>query len=121
MFKYLLKGKSMCHFLEKKTTNYITLCDVLSYICFGQWSVEDEFHSLGNEAAAQSRGMTADTAVFLATWQQGEQTVAGVGVVFQNPIHLRMHCDFCNNNNNNNDINYYLFILFLFIIHFFIY
>lgn len=52
MFKYLLKGKSMCHFLEKKTTNYITLCDVLSYICFGQWSVEDEFHSLGNEAAA---------------------------------------------------------------------
>lgn len=42
----------MCHFLEKKTTNYITLCDVLSYICFGQWSVEDEFHSLGNEAAA---------------------------------------------------------------------
>ena len=52
----------------------------------GWCSVEDEFRGLGKEAAPQSGGTAADTSVSFARWQQGEQTVAGVGVVFQYPL-----------------------------------
>ena len=36
----------------------------------------------GDEALPLSGGTLADTSVYFARWQQGEQTVAGVGVVF---------------------------------------
>ena len=35
----------------------------------------------GEWSALQSGGAAADTSVLFASWQQGEQTVAGVGVV----------------------------------------
>ncbi len=38
--------------------------------------------SLRKEAASKSDDTTADTSVSLARWQQGEQAVACVGIVF---------------------------------------
>ena len=37
----------------------------------------------GKEADPQSGGTALDTSVSLARWQQGEQTVAGVGGMFK--------------------------------------
>lgn len=44
------------------------------------------FKSFGNGAALQSGGTASDTFVSFARWQQGEQNVAGVGVVFYYPL-----------------------------------
>ena len=49
--------------------------------CSGGWN--EPSHSLRQEAALWSGGTAADTSVSLARWQQGEQTVAGMGAVFQ--------------------------------------
>ncbi len=46
----------------------------------GGW-VEDS-RSLRKEAALESGGMAVDTSVSLARRQQGEQAVAGMGIVF---------------------------------------
>ena len=49
-----------------------------------KWRAEDEFRSLTafwNEAALLSNCMAAETSVSFSRWQQGEQAVAGVGVV----------------------------------------
>ena len=52
---------------------------------FIEWSggrQSEESHSLGHEALPSSGGTLADTSVYFARWQQGEQTVPGLCVVF---------------------------------------
>lgn len=45
----------------------------------------DELRSLRKDTAPQSGGTAVDTSVSFGEWQQGEQTVAGVGV-FKGPL-----------------------------------
>ena len=52
------------------------------FFYFIQSSAEDELRSQ-NSSALYSGVTAADTSVSFARWQQGEQTVAGVGVVSQ--------------------------------------
>ncbi len=49
---------------------------------WGAWGGAEESHSLRREAVLEAGGATADTSVSFARWQQGEQAVSGVGMVF---------------------------------------
>lgn len=48
----------------------------------GCWGQVHKFRRLRKEAALESRGTPADTSVSLVRVQQGEQTAAGMTVVF---------------------------------------